>query len=628
MPLSPIRFPVANPSLEEEERGYLQEAIDTNWISSAGPFIDRFEAGFSEAFGPGTAVAVGNGTVAIDLALKAVGVVPGDEVIVPNFTFVGSVSPIYRLQAIPVLAPTKAGEWNVDVSALEALITPKTRAIIAVHLYGVPCDIRPLVNLARRHGLKVVEDCAEALGASVAGQKVGTFGDVGCFSFFGNKVLTTGEGGMCLTRTPELADSIRLYRDHGMTRTLRYWHRVIGYNGRMTNLQAAVGLGQLERIEGMVQRRMEIQKIYEEVLKPSPFFLWPEIPAEVRSVCWLMSPVLRSDLGLDRDLLLKDLRADGIDSRPFFYPCSVMPAYARFGLDDEASTLVSSHGFNLPTYPALRDDDVREIAQRVLFHLEAQGGEAGKTVLATLPDLEKATPVEVSIVLPTYNEAEVIVDLIDALRRQMVGVHKEYEVIVVDDCSSDGTVEKVEAHFHRDGNVKVVVRRGMQRGLAASIHEGILLARGERVMVMDSDFNHDPKVTGRMARYAEDYDMVSGSRFTTGGGMQSPLRWWGSFLYNLFVRVLLLLPTQDNLSGFFCIRREILLRQPLKEIFVQDGDYFFRLIHGLHRQGATILEIPVVYADRDHGRSHKGFVKALWLYTREAMRLRWKTLTQ
>jgi len=620
--LPPIRFPVANPVLGPKEREYVRDAVDSNWVSSTGPFIDRFEKSFGETFGPGHAVAVSNGTIAIDLALEAVGVGPGDEVIVPNFTFVGSVSPIYRLHAIPVLAPTQEGGWNVDVKALEKLITAKTKAIVAVHLYGVPCDIRGIMSLAKRHGLKVIEDAAEALGAKVDGQMVGTFGDVGCFSFFGNKVLTTGEGGMCLARNEELASLIRLYRDHGMTRDKRYWHRVIGYNGRMTNLQAAVGLGQCESIHSIIEERKRIEKSYHGHFDVTPYFRKFESPEGVEPVCWLMSPVLEGDCNLDRDEILKDLRREGIDSRPFFYPCSQMPAFARFGLGDARSDDISAHGFNLPTYPALKDEEVSEISGVLLDILGRHYDPEGKTRLPTLPEKEADAHVDVSVILPTLNEGEKVVEIITSLRQQMVSVSKEYEIIVMDDESTDNSMEEVQMAFSRDARVSVNIRKDRPSGLAFSIRDGIEMAKGDYILVMDCNFNHDPTVTGAMSRFTEHYDMVSGSRFTTGGGMASRWRWWISLFFNLFVRMILLLPTQDNLSGFFCIRRKTLLELDLGFIFQNSGDYFFRLIHEMNRREASILEIPVVYRERLIGSSKTSFLGTFWLYLKEVVKLK------
>lgn len=616
---------MANPELGQLEKQNIQSCMDTDWISSSGPFVKEFEDSFNQRFGGDHAVAVGSGTMAIELALEAIGISPGDEVLVPNFTFVGSVSPIYRLHAIPVLVPTEKRGWNMDVEVLESFITKRTKAIIAVHLYGMPCDIKKVMQIAKRHGLSVVEDCAESLGATVDGRPVGTFGDVGCFSFFGNKVLTTGEGGICISASEEVAERIRLYRDHGMTKEFRYWHTVIGYNGRMTNLQAAVGCGQLFSIDKMIERRSQIHELYQSKFRGAPFFEQVEELNGVDSVCWLESPLIGGGRGIQRDHLLEKLAQDGIETRPFFYPCSAMPAFSRFGLDDARSVQVSSHGFNLPTYTSLKDEEVLWIAERTLRHLEELDQPEGKiTARPIYPKLGSLSKVDVSIILPTYNEENNAIEVIQTLRKQMVSVSKDYEIIVVDDCSEDGTVNQIREMFQYDSNIEVIVREGCQRGLALSIFDGLQKAQGEYVLVMDSDFNHDPSVAGRMVKFAENFDVVSGSRFTTGGGMQSKLSWWSSLIFNLCIRVLLSLPTQDNLAGYYCIKRKSLEELDLKTIYKHHGDYFFRLIYFAHRKGLSILELPVVYKDLEYGVSKKPIFWTLYIYIREALKLRFR----
>lgn len=624
--MKPIRYPVANPFLGEQEKKNLYECIQSHWISSSGKYIENFEQTFAKEFGPGHCVAVCNGTIAIDLALEAVGISPGDEVLVPNFTFVGSISPIYRLQAIPVLIPTEEKSWNIDVQALKNRLTPKTKAIIAVHLYGLPSNIEAIVAFSEEHGLKVIEDCAEALGAKVNGKNVGTFGDVATYSFFGNKVLTTGEGGMCLCKTKELSDSIRLYRDHGMKQTERYWHRVIGYNGRMTNMQAAVGCGQMEQIQSMIQRRKDIHKEYAIYFQTTDFFHPIEIPEGVSPVNWLESPVLKSQCKLNRDDLMLQLRNRGIDSRPFFFPASRMPAYSRFGNNDSNSDFYSSHGLNLPTYTNLKNEDIAFIANQVIDILETQYDPKSQiTIPLNLPENNEVHfQPDVSIILPTYNEENNAVKIVEALRHQMVSVAKGYEIIVMDDQSQDQTVQEIEERFISDPKIKVIVRKG-PRGLAESIYEGIRLSKGEYILVMDSDFNHDPEVTGKMVKFAEHFDVVSGSRFTTGGGMQNRLRWFCSLIFNLWIRLLLVLPTQDNLAGFFCIRKKKLNELHPDWIFKNYGDYFFRLLYLAHQKKYSILEIPVWYKDREYGVSKTPFIKTLIRYTIESFKLRFSS---
>jgi len=624
--MTSFRYPVANPQIGKNERTYVDECIDTHWISSSGKYINAFEESFSNIFGPGLSVAVNSGTIAIDLALEAVGISPGDEVMVPNFTFAGSVSPIYRLHAIPVLIPPRKDTWNIDVDLLKKHLTPKTKAIIAVHLYGHPCDIKAIVEFAKENNLAVIEDAAESLGAKVDGQFVGTFGDVGCFSFFGNKVLTTGEGGLCLCKNQQLADNIRLYRDHGMTNKQRYWHKVIGYNGRMTNMQAAVGLGQLERIESLIERRMEIHAIYNDTFSKTEFFKEISIPQNTQIVNWLESPVLKEGCGFDRNQLIEDLAKESIETRPFFYPISQMPAYSRFGLNDPYSDYFSSHGINLPTYTQLTDDDVKFIAQNLCDHLEKQFS-VGSTETLTLQLPTNASPSytpDVSIILPTFNEANNIISIITTLRKEMVAISKDYEIIIVDEQSVDNTVELIKENFKHDANIHIHVR-DTRSGLAKAIHEGLLKAKGESILIMDTDYNHDPHMAGKIVKFSEEFDIVSGSRFTTGGTMEKTSVWFCSLIYNLMLRMLLGLKTQDNLAGYFCIKKELIRQLNADFIFYGHGDYFFRLLYLAHKKNFSILEVPISYKTGLSTNTSKSFLWTLLCYTKRALKLKFIT---
>src|SRR6266849_8650115 len=247
---SPPRIPVAAPSIGEEEMANVMEAMRSGWISSLGAFIGQFERDFAAVCGVAHGVAVANGTTALHLALVAAGVGPGDEVIIPSLTFVATANVVHYCGATPMFADSDPETWQLDPAKLEARITPRTRAIIPVHLYGHPCDMDAILELSARRGLAVVEDAAEAHGAEYRGRRVGAVGTVGCFSFYGNKIITTGEGGMCVTDDAALAERLRLLRDHGMDPKRPYWHEVVGYNYRMTNLQAAVGVAQVKRLPG------------------------------------------------------------------------------------------------------------------------------------------------------------------------------------------------------------------------------------------------------------------------------------------------------------------------------------------------------------------------------------------
>src|SRR6266498_5612724 len=263
---SPPRIPVAAPSIGEEEIANVMEAMRSGWISSLGAFIGEFEREFAAFCGARHGVAVSNGTVSLHLALVAAGVGPGDEVVIPSLTFVATANVVRYCGATSVFVDSERETWQLDPAALEARITPRTRAIIPVHLYGHPCDMDPILQFAARRGLAVVEDAAEAHGAQYRGRRVGGLGTTGCFSFYGNKLITTGEGGICVTDDGALAERLRLLRDHGMDPKRTYWHDTVGYNYRMTNLQAAVGVAQFKKLGAFIEKKRQIARRYAEAL--------------------------------------------------------------------------------------------------------------------------------------------------------------------------------------------------------------------------------------------------------------------------------------------------------------------------------------------------------------------------
>ena len=589
-------YPVANPRLNEHSIAFVKDCVESHWISSSGKYLQNFEDSFSQNFGPGHSICVSNGTIAIELALIALGIGPGDEVIVPNFTFVGSVSPIYRVHGIPVLVPPTQDGWNMDPQEVRKAITQKTKAIIAVHLYGHPCDIQSIMAIATEHQLFVVEDCAEALGAKVNGQNIGTFGDVGCYSFFGNKVLTTGEGGLCITQSLELAEKIDIYKNHGMRKDERYWHRVIGYNGRMTNLQAAVGFGQLHTVQHDLVKRWEIQERYTKTLAPSGFFEEIPLPSGAEPVNWLTSPLLKCGMGIDRDELLIMLKDRDIDSRPFFYPVSCMPAFSRFGFHDQRSHVLASHGFNLPTYIDLQDHEIDHIASNIVECCQILHTEHGsKTFPLRLPS--SATPLDqpvVSVVLPTFNAGHALVDVVDVLRHQMVSISHAYEILIMDDHSTDGSVQKLLERFNHDPFIKVQVRTGSP-SFGQAIMEGVQLSAGKIILIMDANGNHDPHVASQLVKNTQDFDAVSASRFTTGGYCTDPRKQFLSKNFNRVLRLVLGIPTRDNTSGYLCIKKEKLMQLDPKSAFERGPNYFFHLIIRIHRRNWSILEIPTIY---------------------------------
>jgi len=354
-------FPVAIPNLGGNEFKYLTDAFLSTWISSAGYYIDKFEGSFSSYSDCEYGVAVSNGSVALHVALVALGIGKGDEVIIPDLTFAATINAVLHANATPVIVDIEDQSWCIDPNEIEKSITSKTKAIIPVHLYGQVCDMDSIMNLAKQYNLKVIEDCAEAHGAMFNGNKVGSIGDIGCFSFYGNKVITTGEGGMCVTNSTELNDKLRLLRDHGMSKTRRYYHDVIGYNYRMTNLQAAIGLAQLERIDEIHNNRFSYEKLYRRIMSNYNFKFQQDLKNRKR-VTWLVCLLVGSNDNNERDILIKQLKDNGIDARPFFYLLSDMDIYKKYSYAENShAKKISSCGINLPTYESLKSLEQIEI---------------------------------------------------------------------------------------------------------------------------------------------------------------------------------------------------------------------------------------------------------------------------
>lgn len=357
-PARPQRIPVAEPALHGNELKYVTECITTNWISSQGSFVRRFETEFAARLGVPHGLAVSNGTVALHLALKAFDIGPGDEVIVPDLTFAATINSVLHAGATPVIVDVDPESWNIDPEAIAAVITPRTRAIMPVHLYGQPADMDAIMALAERHRLVVIEDAAEAAGALHNGRPCGSIGHAGTFSFFSNKVITTGEGGMVVFRDDHAAEHARRLRDHGMNPAKRYWHDEVGFNYRLTNLQAAIGCAQLEQFDGFIERKLAIAAAYRARLGRIDGLRLPtEIPG-LRNSHWMISVIAEPErTGLDRDSFMARLGKAGIETRPLFYPLHEMPPYRAFAGNrafPHASRL-SASGLSLPSGVTLTD---------------------------------------------------------------------------------------------------------------------------------------------------------------------------------------------------------------------------------------------------------------------------------
>ncbi len=362
------RLPVMEPEVSGNELNYIMECIKTNWLSSQGPFVRRFEQEFGHYVGSPHAVAVCNGAAALHLALIALGVGPGDEVIVPDLTFAASVNAVLHAGATPVLVDVTRDTWTLDPKGVARAITSQTKAIMPVHLYGQPCEMEALMALARNHGLLVIEDAAEALGAQYHGRHVGGFGDAAAFSFYGNKLITTGEGGMVTFKDENAAARARVLRNHGMDPDRRYWHEEAGYNYRLTNLQAAVGVAQLERIESFITRKIELASRYSRALSVRDELVLPIVWPDTRNVFWLYSLIVDPErTGLTRDDLMERLLLRGIETRPLFYPLHFMPPYRRFARQGSYPNAewLSANGLSLPSAVTLKDEELDHVTAAI-----------------------------------------------------------------------------------------------------------------------------------------------------------------------------------------------------------------------------------------------------------------------
>jgi perosamine synthetase len=365
------------PALIGNEKKYILDCLDSNWISSSGKYVELFEAAFAEFCRVRHAISCCNGTAALHLSLLALGVGPGDEIIVPTLTFVATSNAVIYCGARPVFVDSDRETWNLDPSLLENLITPRTKGIIVVHLYGHPVDMDPILDLAFKHNLFVIEDAAEAHGAQYKGRKVGSLADIATFSFYGNKIITTGEGGMVVTNDDALADKVLLLKGQGLDPHHRYWFPIVGYNYRMTNVAAAIGMAQLEKVDWHIARRREIATQYYQHLRGIRCItLQPEKPW-AHNVYWMNSIVLNKECRISRDNMMSKLADSGIETRPFFYPMHTLPIYRDLAQAQEfpVADSVAARGLNLPSSATLTDEDVAFVSEQIIRILEASKAE-------------------------------------------------------------------------------------------------------------------------------------------------------------------------------------------------------------------------------------------------------------
>lgn len=366
--MSATGIPVNEPLLDGNEKRYLGECIDTGWISSEGPFVERFERGMAERVGRRHGVAVCNGSAALDAAIEALGLGPGDEVILPAFTIISCIAQIVRCGATPVLVDSDPATWNMDVNTIDALVTPHTRAILVVHIYGLPVDMDPLLDIARRHDLRVIEDAAEMHGQTYRGRPCGSFGDISTFSFYPNKHITTGEGGMIVVDDDVLAAECRSLRNLCFQPHRRFVHERLGWNLRMTNLQAALGVAQLERLDEFVARKRALGERYQRLLASLPGVQRPLAATDyAENIYWVFGLVLDEAVDFDAAEAMRRLGSKGIGTRPFFYPMHQQPVLRGMGLFKDCTMPVAERlyqrGFYIPSGMALTESQAERVAE-------------------------------------------------------------------------------------------------------------------------------------------------------------------------------------------------------------------------------------------------------------------------
>lgn len=363
-------FPISKPSITQLEIDYVTDAVKSTWISSLGPYIDRFESEFASFCEARFGVSVANGTVALHLSLVAQGIGPGDEVIMPNLSFVATANAVLHAGATPVLVDIEPFTLCMDPKKIEASITPRTRVIMPVHLYGHPADMPAIMDIASRHRLIVIEDAAEAHGARAYGRRVGSWGHCATFSFYGNKNMTTGEGGMITTNDETLYHRLRYLRDHAMSKEKRYWHTEVGYNYRITNIQAALGCAQLARIDSLMGKRRQLYTWYQSALQGISGISLNRTQSWAENSYWLICLEVEDFDEQRRDAFMLGLKQLGVDTRPYFYPMSLMP-YLQIlrQVDTPVTNKTYQRGINLPTYFDLLESDITVITDAIKKHL-------------------------------------------------------------------------------------------------------------------------------------------------------------------------------------------------------------------------------------------------------------------
>lgn len=359
-----MKYPIYKPFLDNKEKEYVNDCLDSTWISSKGKYVDLFELKIREITGAKYSIGVFNGTIALHLALLALGIKKGDKVIVPDFTYIASANAVKYVGATPVLVDINLEEWNISYEKIVECYTEDVKAIITTDIYGLPPkDMDKIRKFTKEKNIFLIEDSAESLGATYKDQKAGNLADIGIFSFFGNKTITTGEGGMLLTNDKTIYEIACQIKNQGNSIDKRYFHDVLGHNFRMTNIQAAIGCGQLEKLEYILNKKRDIYNWYKKYLGDKVCF--QKIDKDIKSSYWMVSFLVDDK----RDELMNFLEKEGIETRPFFYPVSDMPFYTKDRVNMVTQS-ISKKGMNVPSYPELKEVDIKYICDKILLFLE------------------------------------------------------------------------------------------------------------------------------------------------------------------------------------------------------------------------------------------------------------------
>jgi perosamine synthetase len=364
-------IPVNEPLFDGNEKKYLNDCIDTGWVSSEGPYVDLFEKKFAKKIGRKHAISVANGTAALDIAIEAIGIKKNDEIIVPSFTIISCILQVLRVGAVPVFVDADPITWNMDIKQIESKINDKTKAIMVVHIYGLPVDMEPVLDICKSYNLRLIEDSAEMIGQTYMDKPCGSFGDISTYSFYSNKHVTTGEGGMIFTDEDNLAKKCRELRNLCFLKEKRFFHENLGWNYRMTNLQAAVGVAQLEQLEKFIKKKRHIGLLYNKLLSLLPGVQLPLASTNYsENIYWVYGLVLKDSVPFSAEEIINLLAKNNIGSRPFFFPLHQQPVLKKLGYFKEQSFPVaeklSNRGFYLPSGLALTDQQIYQVSEKLL----------------------------------------------------------------------------------------------------------------------------------------------------------------------------------------------------------------------------------------------------------------------